>query len=65
LSELFGGPDIDVNVVGPIIAAIAEDMPSGVICLEPGLVPSDVLVSEVLDFRRAVVISSAARRPLE
>ena len=65
-TRLVCRPDIDVNVVGPIIAAVAEYMPTGIICLEPGLVPSGALVAEVLDLRRAIIAgSTAASRPLK
>jgi len=65
-TELVRRPDIDVNVVGPIIATVAEYMPTGIICLKPGLIPSGALVAEVLDLGRAIVTgSAAANRPLK
>ena len=63
--RLVSRPDVDVNVVGPIIAAVAEYMPTGIICFKPGLVPSGALVAEVLDLGRAIVAGSAASRPLK
>jgi len=49
----FFRPDIDVNVVGPVVAVVAEYMPAEIVSLKPGLVPSSPLISEVLDIRSA------------
>jgi hypothetical protein len=65
MSDLTGRPDIDVNIVGPIIAVVAQNVPAWVVAPEPGLVPAGVLVAEVPDLRRAVISLISAHGPLK
>ena len=53
-------PDIDVDVVGPIVAVVAEYMPAEIVSLKPGLVPSFSFVPEVSDIGRAEASAFAA-----
>jgi hypothetical protein len=64
--KLVFRPDIDVNVVGPVIAVIAQYVPAGIVSLKIGLIPAGALAAEVLDLGRAVVAWPAgAYRPLK
>ena len=53
-------PDIDVDVVGPIVAVVAEYMPAEIVSLKPGLMPSFTFMPEVPDIRRAEAAAFAA-----
>jgi hypothetical protein len=53
--KLVFRPDIDVNVVGPVIAVIAQYVPAEIISFKIGLVPAGALAAEVLDLGGAVV----------
>ena len=54
-ANLICRPEVDVDVVGPVITLVAQDMPARFIALKPRLVPSCALVAEVLDLGSAVV----------
>jgi len=65
MSDLTGWPDIDVNVVGPIIAVVAQDVPARSVAHKPALEPAGVLAAEVPYLRRAVISGISAEDPLE
>ena len=46
-------PDVDVDIVRPVITVIAQDMPALFIASEPGGAPASSFVAEVLDLRIA------------
>ena len=53
-------PDIDVDVVRPVFAVVAEYMPAEIVSLKPGLMPSFPFVPEVPDIGRAEAAAFAA-----
>lgn len=55
---LFRRPDVGVDVVGPIIAVVAQDMPAWLAPHKPGLIPTGILVAEVPDLRIATLAGS-------
>jgi hypothetical protein len=64
-ANLICWPDVDVDVVGPVIALVAQDVPARFIAVKPRLVPSGALIAEVLDLGRAVVaMGTSAHSPL-
>jgi hypothetical protein len=64
-ANLICRPDVDVDVVGPVIALVAQDVPARFIAFKPRLVPSGALIAEVLDLRSAVVaMRTGAHSPL-
>ncbi len=57
-------PNIDVDVIRPVVIEVAEDMPAGLVPHEPGLIPSDALIAEALDLGVAVIaLRAGALRP--
>ncbi len=53
-------PDIDVDVVGPVVAVVAEYMPAEIISLKPGLLPSFPFAPEVSDIGGAELAAFVA-----
>jgi hypothetical protein len=53
-------PNIDVDIVGPVVAVVAEYVPAEIVSLKPGLMPSFPFVPEVSDIGRAEAAAFAA-----
>ncbi len=53
-------PDIDVDVIRPVVAVVAEYMPAEIVSIKPGLMPSFPFVPEVPDIGRAEAAAFAA-----
>ena len=58
--KLIIRPDIDVDIIGPVVAVVAEYMPAQIVSLKPGLVPPFTFMSEVLSIGRAEAAPFAA-----
>ena len=64
-ANLVCRPDVDVDVVGPVIALVAQDVPARFVAFKPRLVPSGALVAEVLGLGSAIVaVRTGAHSPL-